>query len=386
MNAFKNRTSVVVVAAVVLVGAVAMGYYWGEHAAPLQMAGPSKVDKIPAPPSAWFTKNAVPPKMVVRPDTPIFPDEAGPTGARGSSRPYEEPLPQETYMPSHDIPAIPTPGIANAPPTGSPLGAPGGAMPPAAPVKAPWRRYAMARGAPSGRPLVAIVIDDMGVDHKRSLKMVAMPAPLTLSYLTYAPNIKKQTAAARAAGHELMLHVSMEPGSHAVDPGPNVLLTGESDTEIRSRLDWGLNRFSTYIGINNHMGSKFTADATGMRVVMEELKKRGLIFLDSRTTNKTVGAQIAHELGVTVVERNIFLDNVNAKDAILKQLAALVRVARHKGAAIAIGHPRDGTIAALKAWLPTAVDLGVDVVPLSAVIEKMYALKPLPDVARVSRR
>lgn len=385
MKAFKNRTSVAAIAAVaLLVGAVAMGYYWGEHAAPPQMAGYSKVDKTPAPPSAWFAKNATPPKMVVRPDAPIFPDEAGQTGARGKSRPYEEPLPQETYMPSHDIP---TPGIANAPPpAAAPLSAPREAMPPATPTKAPWRRYAMARGAPSGRPLVAIVIDDMGVDHKRSLEMVAMPAPLTLSYLTYARNIRKQTAAARAVGHELMLHVSMEPGSHAVDPGPNVLLTGESDTEIRSRLDWGLNRFSTYIGINNHMGSKFTADAAGMRVVMEELKKRGLIFLDSRTTSKTVGAKIAHEIGVTVVERNIFLDNVNAKDAILKQLAALVRVARHRGAAIAIGHPRDGTIAALKAWLPTAAGLGVDVVPLSAVIEKMYGLKPLPDVARVSRR
>ena len=104
----------------------------------------------------------------------------------------------------------------------------------------------------------------------------------------------------------------MEPLNNLLDPGPNVLLTASPPEIILRRLRWGLGRFEGYVGINNHMGSLFTSNIVGMQVVMRELKRRGLLFLDSRTSGKTIGAAIAKEYGVPVTQRNIFLDNINS--------------------------------------------------------------------------
>jgi hypothetical protein len=216
--------------------------------------------------------------------------------------------------------------------------------------------------------LIVIVIDDLGMDRKRTARAIGLHGPLTLSFLAYADDLKEQTEAARAAGHELLMHVGMEPVSESVDPGPNVLLTGLSSEEIRHRLEWNLGRSEGYVGINNHMGSKFTADPSAMMVVMEMLKRRGLLFLDSRTTGRSVGAKLARELGVPVAERNIFLDNVNETAAVDARLGELERLARRRGYAVAIGHPRDATLEALERWLQNLKDRGLVLVPLSAVV------------------
>jgi hypothetical protein len=160
----------------------------------------------------------------------------------------------------------------------------------------------------------------------------------------------------------------MEPIDKNVDPGPNVLLTGFDSEEIRHLLEKNLGRFEGYVGINNHMGSKFTADVSGMAVVMEILKLRGLLFLDSRTTGRSVGVRLAREMGVPVAERNIFLDNVNDSVAISARLRELEQLARRRGYAVAIGHPRDATLDALEGWLQNLEDRGLALVPLSAVV------------------
>jgi hypothetical protein len=105
-----------------------------------------------------------------------------------------------------------------------------------------------------------------------------------------------------------------------------------------------------------------------MTVVMEMLKRRGLLFLDSRTTGRSVGAKLARELGVPVAERNIFLDNVNETAAVDARLGELERLARRRGYAVAIGHPRDATLNALERWLQNLGDRGFALVPLSAVV------------------
>jgi polysaccharide deacetylase 2 family uncharacterized protein YibQ len=235
--------------------------------------------------------------------------------------------------------------------------------------KPTWQQFALA--VPDdigGRPMVAIVIDDLGMDRKRSARAVKLPGPLTMSFLTYADDLAKQTKTARAAGHELMLHVGMEPTSKTVDPGPNVLLTSESPEEIRRRLRWGLGRFTGYVGVNNHMGSKFTEDRDAMTVVMSELKSRGLLFLDSRTSAHSVGARLAHEMGVPAVARNVFLDNQNDVAKVKARLAEVERIARRTGAAVAIGHPRDATLKALAEWIPALQKKGLVLVPLTAVV------------------
>lgn len=234
-----------------------------------------------------------------------------------------------------------------------------------------WRRNAVAAPNVAGRAMIAMVIDDMGVDQRRSAEMVKLPGPVTLSYLPYGRDLPRQTAAARAAGHELLVHVSMEPLDPKIKPGPNALTVDLPEDEIRRRLGWALDAFEGYVGINNHMGSRFTSERPGMEVVMDELKARGLLFLDSRTVQHSVGGTVASAHGVPHAGRHFFIDNELTSAEVNRQLAETERVARQIGFAVAIGHPHDVTIAALKAWLPTLAEKGFVLVPISAVVERL---------------
>ena len=217
--------------------------------------------------------------------------------------------------------------------------------------------------------MIAVVIDDLGVDKRRSEKVLPLRAPLTLAFMTYAEDLPKLTQAARHRGHELMLHVPMQPQGESWDPGPDVLEVGVQPEENRRRLDWGLDRFDGFVGINNHMGSRYTGDRVGMRVVMEELKKRGLMFLDSVTTEKSVAPELAKNYGVPFAARNVFIDNEQSVAAVMAQLQKAEAYARKHGAAIAIGHPHDSTIEALQQWLPGLDAKGFVLVPVTAIVK-----------------
>lgn len=230
-----------------------------------------------------------------------------------------------------------------------------------------WVRYAVPTPPDADRPMVAIVIDDLGVNLSGTRGITALPGPLTLSFMTYAEDLERQTDAARAQGHELFLHFPMEPMSDSADPGPNALLTGLSAQEIEDRLAWGLDRFDGYVGVNNHMGSRFTGDAEGMELVLRELDQRGLIFLDSLTTGSSVGAEVAADFDIPFVARDVFLDNERDVAAIARTLQALEEKARADGTAIGIGHPYDETIEALRQWLPTLEGKGITLAPVSAI-------------------
>lgn len=242
----------------------------------------------------------------------------------------------------------------------------------------PWLAYAvpMPPQSVSGKPIIAVVIDDLGLDRRRSARVIDLPGPLTLAFLPYAQELPAQTAFGHAKGHELLVHVPMEPVGASYDPGPdsNLMKVGLSPDEIRNRLERDLAQFSGYVGVNNHMGSKFTADRAGMRVVLKELQDRGLLFLDSRTSGQSVGAEVARDLGIPFAERNVFLDNEISRQAVDAQLAKLEDFARQYGHAIAIGHPHDATIEALAAWLPTLDVKGYALVPVSAIVKRQATL------------
>jgi polysaccharide deacetylase 2 family uncharacterized protein YibQ len=161
----------------------------------------------------------------------------------------------------------------------------------------------------------------------------------------------------------------MEAVDRHADPGPHGLFTALSREENLARLRWGLGRAAGFVGINNHMGSKFTADAHSMMPIMEELRARGLVFLDSRTSPSSAGIRLAVAYGVPHAARDVFLDDDQTPAAIAKQLARLEQVARQHGSGIAIGHPHDTTIAALKAWLPLLGEKGFALVPVSVVVQ-----------------
>lgn len=217
--------------------------------------------------------------------------------------------------------------------------------------------------------MIAIVIDDMGIDRPRSMRAVDLPAPLTLSYLPYGKDLEGQTALARFKGHELMVHLPMEPSGSA-DPGPDALKTDLDERELRRRIAANLSHFGAYVGVNNHMGSKFTASRPGMEIVIDEMKKRGLLFLDSRTSAQSVGAELASAAGVPNASRNVFLDDVLSSDNVWHQLGEVEKAAKRNGYAIAIGHPHDNTLNALAQWLPGLREKGLVLVPLTAIVRQ----------------
>lgn len=275
------------------------------------------------------------------------------------------------------VPSRPTPPeIAPAPrlpeavptaPAAVPLPPEPPPRPPASQTVPPWQLHALP-DVPTPGWKVAIVIDDAGLDHYRTARTIALPAPLTISFLTYGEGLIPQIRAARAAGHELMVHVAMQATSRTVDPGPDVLLRDIEPDEVLARLSRVLSKFDGYVGINNHMGSLFTSDLPSMQIVLGELKRRGLLFLDSKTSHESVGGRVARAIGLPYAERDVFLDNEPVESKVGQQLAEVERVARAKGAAVAIGHPRDGTIEALAKWIPDARARGFVFVPVSQIV------------------
>jgi uncharacterized protein len=232
-----------------------------------------------------------------------------------------------------------------------------------------WRRNAVPFADLNSRPLVAIVIDDVGIDRPRSKRAWELPGPLTMSFLPYAKDLRDQARAARARGHELFLHLPMEPTGRA-DPGPNALLVSLSDAEIKQRTAAALDSFDGYVGVNNHMGSRFTTFRPGMETVLRQFKGRGLMFLDSRTTAQSVGDQVAQEMGVPSIVRHVFLDDDESLESVRRKLAEAEAVARRQGFVVAIGHPHEATLQALGEWLPGLQAKGMTLAPATAVLRK----------------
>jgi polysaccharide deacetylase 2 family uncharacterized protein YibQ len=235
--------------------------------------------------------------------------------------------------------------------------------------QATWKRNSIPFRDLGSKPLIAIVIDDVGLDRPHSKRAWELPGPLTMSFLPYAKDLRDQAKAAHAHGQELMLHLPMEPTGRA-DPGPGALLVSLSESELKQRVATALDSFDGYVGVNNHMGSRFTANRPGMETVLKIFKARGLMFLDSRTSAQSVGEQTAQELGVPTMPRNVFLDDDEAPDAVRRRLAETEAIARRQGFVVAIGHPHEVTLQALAEWLPTISAKGMVLAPATAVLRK----------------
>ena len=216
-------------------------------------------------------------------------------------------------------------------------------------------------GALAPRPVIAICIDDLGEDIAGTDKAMALPKEVALSFLPYAETTGFLAQAAAKRGHLILAHVPMQ-AIGAQDPGPMSLKTGMAPDEIARRLGWNLARVPGLVGINNHEGSRFTADGAALAPVMATLRARHLFFFDSRTGPQSAVGAAAAAAGVTAGARDIFLDDDQSAVAVSAALEMLVREAKRTGVAIAIGHPHDLTLELLAAWL--AQDHGVTLVPL----------------------
>lgn len=270
------------------------------------------------------------------------------------------------------VAAEPPPAPASAGDAAAPRAAaaepPAQLQPPRA-IDAEWERRAVPATLVPDRALVAIVIDDIGVDRARALRAIGLPAPLTLSFLPYGRDAPALAVIARQRGHEILLHMPMQAVG-GENPGPQALTVDLAAVEIRARVGAALDRFGDAVGLNNHMGSRFTADRRLLGPVVEELSARGLIFVDSRTTPASQVPQAAEEFGIPTAVRDVFLDNDPTPEAVRAQFEELERVARRRRQAIAIGHPHDVTLSALAAWLPLAAERGIQVVPVTTLVRR----------------
>ncbi|WP_343562676.1 divergent polysaccharide deacetylase family protein [Kiloniella sp. b19] len=226
------------------------------------------------------------------------------------------------------------------------------------------------------KPLVVVVLDDVGVNRTGARGAIGLSTPVTLAFMTYAAGVREQVGQAREMGHDVMLHFPMEPRG-GQDPGPQALLTSLSEDELKARLAWGLDQFEGYVGVNNHMGSRFTEWSDGMRLVMEEMRKRKVFFMDSKTSANSVAEQEAERAGVPLLIRDIFLDNDYKKPAtIMSQLLKAERIAKKQGYAIAIGHPHLQTLNVLEQWFPEARARGIEIATVSKLVDHLEKIDP----------
>ena len=173
-----------------------------------------------------------------------------------------------------------------------------------------WERYAaVAPANPDNLPVIAIVIDDVGLNARRAQAALALPAPMTIAILPYSQNAAQLARDARALGHEVLLHLPMQAVG-GENPGPEALLNSLSKEEFDRRLVWNLAQLDGYVGVSNHMGSLLTQDHDAMTSLFSVLRQRGLMFLDSKTAPRSVGASLSRSMGLPTLSRDIFLDNV----------------------------------------------------------------------------
>ena len=220
-------------------------------------------------------------------------------------------------------------------------------------------------------PRVAIILDDIGYDRDIVTKFLSLNLPLTLSMLPESPFESSILAQAQKHNIEIMLHQPMEPFEYPrANPGPGVLLSSMSPDELVQKFTQNLDAMPFISGVNNHMGSKMTANAAQMRQLFTVMKQRDLYFIDSRTTEKTICRNSAGLLQLPFGERDIFIDHFQDNDFIEKQLFKLVRIAEKHGVAIGIAHPYRRTYKILR-------DVMVD-------MQKKVQFVPVSEVAQVS--
>ncbi|MEW6260309.1 MAG: divergent polysaccharide deacetylase family protein [Thermodesulfobacteriota bacterium] len=221
---------------------------------------------------------------------------------------------------------------------------------------------------PTGLPKAAILFDDMGGDLRIAGRLVELGIPLTFSLLPFSPHRTEIAELASANGIEIMAHIPMEPKEYPhIQPGQGALMSGMSEGRLAAQLLSDLESLPQVVGMNNHMGSRLTAETRAMEQIMAIVKSKHLFYVDSRTIPSSAARSAARLLRVPYAERDVFLDHVVEMGAIRSQIVRFIETARRNGHALAIGHPHEETIAVLEEQLP-AIRQAVTLVPVSAVV------------------
>jgi hypothetical protein len=217
--------------------------------------------------------------------------------------------------------------------------------------------------AVSQMPKLALIIDDLGQNASRDDRVLALPGPVAMAILPDTRHATALSERARAAGKTVMLHLPMAPAD-----GPYAWQPQLPPAELTHRLDRALEKVPHASGVNNHMGSQMTDRQPPMAALMNELQRRHLFFLDSRTNARTVAAATAQRIGLASLSRDIFLDDDPAPEAVAAQFRKALHLARKQGSVVIIGHPHTSTLALLERELPKLRDQGIDWVNIGQMI------------------
>lgn len=306
------------------------------------------------------------PEAETSPETPVeTPPESAPESAPDSptvTAPLPKPKPETgeaAQAPTSDAPEPAEEQVVTIP-----------VVPPAPEQLAYWERYRQPFNMADERPRIAVVLSGLGLsDGATEAAINQLPAAVTLSFSPYARGLERWIALARSRGHEVMLDLPMEPTTFPnEDPGPQALLTDLSAEENLNRLDWVLSRGSAYVGLAGSMGSRFTASREAMEPILQDVKSRGLIFLDRRTTEDSVVAGLAAEIGVPAAVNNRSVDERQAsRVAIDARLAQIERIALTDGYAVAMAQPYPVTLDRLADWATELTARGFVIAPITAL-------------------
>jgi polysaccharide deacetylase 2 family uncharacterized protein YibQ len=217
---------------------------------------------------------------------------------------------------------------------------------------------------------VAIIIDDVGWNLSIIKEIEKINQPLTLAILPKAPYSKNIVDRLKDKNYELILHLPLEPTppTQCLDKG--VIRTNMNEEEIKNVFEEDVKDFLPYIkGINNHMGSLYTINEEKMRILLENIKEKNLFFVDSLTNSKSCGYKIAKQLGIKTGKRDVFIDISAKPEEVNKKIDELLKIAKLKGNAIAIGHAKPETIRVLKERISDFEENGIKIVPVSELLE-----------------
>ncbi len=236
----------------------------------------------------------------------------------------------------------------------------------------PWQVYARPFDSNDSRPRIAIVLTSLGLSSAATESVIqGLPGGVTLAFQPYADNLQQWIHLSRAAGHEVLVNLPLEPLDYPTnDPGPQALFTAFEPAKNLERLNWALSRVTGYVGVSTHMGSRFTTSRESMMPIMQALRERGLLFLDTRSSARSVATSLATETGVPRAINDRFLDAREVSRATIDaRLLEVERIAREAGVSVAVGQSYPVTIERIRAWVQTLESKGLVLAPVSAVVD-----------------
>ncbi len=236
----------------------------------------------------------------------------------------------------------------------------------------PWLEYSRGFKRADRKPRIALIISNLGLsDTYTKATLELLPEDITLSFSHVAPRLKSWVREARQKGHEILLDIPMEPiGFPKNDPGRATLLTSSNEVENLNRLEHVMKQAGGYVGLLGTLGTKFMLHSETFLPVLRSIKQRGLIYVDSRSTSRSLGPELASSIQLPKAFNNVFLDKEPSQEKIKNKLYELERIALKRRFAVGIAQPLPITIEILSQWTKELKTKQIALAPITAIVDK----------------